>query len=71
MLFLLIREPCHCDTYQNISMKFLNIFGKVFLFDINSHDLIYRIIYLLQVCTKFGSDAFNALISKTYKFCEK
>lgn len=69
MLFLLIREPSHGD--QNICMKFLNIFWKGFLPDITSHDLKYRIIYLLQVCTKFGSDAFNALMSKTYKFCEQ
>lgn len=69
MLFLLIREPSHGD--QKICMKFLNIFWKGFLPDITSRDLKYRIIYLLQVCTKFGSDAFNTLMSNTYKFCEQ
>lgn len=69
MLCLLIREPSHGD--QKICLKFLNIFWKGFLPDITSHDLKYRIIYLLQVCTKFGSDAFNALMSKTYTCCEQ
>lgn len=69
MLCLLIREPSHGD--QKICMKFLNIFWKGFLPHITSHELKYRIIFLLKVCTKFGSDAFNALLSKTYKFCEQ
>lgn len=69
MLCLLIREPSHGD--QKICLKFLNIFWKGFLPDITSHDLKYRIIYLLQVCTKFGSDAFNALMSKIYTCCEQ